>query len=933
MIERFTLKSQDAIERAVKLARKHKNGAVTPIHMGLGMLNQEDTPLPRYLHAADADASKLQIALRRRLSGFPTDGTEGHEQPDDALKAVFGAALGLADSMDDKYADLSHMLLALLDNGSFQDACSEAGADLPKLKKVLQEVRAGMFGSGDSVLDQYESLGRYCEDLTARATAGKLDPVIGRDAEIRQMIQVLSRRRKNNPLIIGEPGVGKTALVEGLALKLVHGDVPDNLKNHVVLALDLGLVVAGAKFRGEFEERLTQILQEIAAAGNILLFIDEVHMLIGAGGQEGSMDASNLLKPALARGELRCIGATTTTEFRKRIERDAALTRRFQNVVCEEPSVNQTMSILRGLKEKYEVHHGVRITDAAIAAAARLSDRYIADRYLPDKAIDLIDEAAAAIRMDISSKPEEIAKIDRRVVQHEIDMKALEHETDPDAIARRAEIARELDEVKAESAELTAIWQNEKKALFEVQQAKTDLEAARLEMEQKIRDEDYSRVAELQYKIIPDREKTLEEFGDLDVDNIRFLREEVLEEDVAKTVSRWTGIPATRMLASERERLMQMEDHMRNRVIGQENALTSVCRAVRRTRAGVQPPGRPISFLMLGPTGVGKTELCKALAEFLFNDERALIRFDMSEFMEKQSVAKLIGAAPGYVGYEEGGLLTNKVRTKPYSVVLFDEVEKAHPDIFKIQLQMLDDGRLTDSQGRLVDFGNTVVILTSNLGAHAIEDFKTEAEDQKMRDTVMEAVKAHFRPEFLNRLDEIVIFKRLTEETMRPIVDIQLLRLDKLLDERKIKLELQPSARALIAREGFDPAYGARPLKRALQTLLQNPLSEEILAGRVDNGSRVLVSAENGALKLRSLSEGEEVPEDVPLPEPTPVPVPEPAPAPEPASDISSALDLALGGVTVSAPEAPALDGGEAASAETPAAEEGAEAPADDEQS
>ncbi len=856
--EKYTLKAQEAIKSAVNVAARLKHGDVGPAHLARALLDQDDSPVRRYLSMAGGDPSKLEKELERRMNSYPPAEVSAQELlMNRDLGAVLAESIDCSNRLEDKYAGLTHLVLGLLTNAHFQEDCGAAGIDVDKLKQVLEEVKSGMFSGTEGGLSAFEHLSRYCEDLTERAKNHKLDPVIGRDAEVRQMIQILSRRRKNNPLIIGEPGVGKTALVEGLALKVFAGDVPDNLKGHNVLALDLGLLVAGAKFRGEFEERLKNVLDEIAAAGNVLLFIDEIHMLIGAGGQEGSMDASNMLKPALARGELRCIGATTTAEFRKRIERDPALTRRFQTVMCEEPSVNQTISILRGLKEKYEVHHGVRITDAAIAAAAKLSDRYIADRYLPDKAIDLIDESAAAIRMDISSKPEEIAKIDRQVVRLEIDLKALELETDADAVSRREQMTAELEVVKAKSAELTDIWQKEKGALFEATQAKADLEAARAEMEESIRNEDFNRVAELQYKIIPDREKTLAQFEDVDLENIRFIREDVVEEDVAKTVSRWTGIPTTRMLASEREKLLNMESHLRDRVVGQEEALTAVCKAVRRTRAGVQPPGRPISFLMLGPTGVGKTELCKALAEFLFDDEKALIRFDMSEYMEKVAVAKLIGAAPGYVGYEEGGLLTNKVRNKPYSVVLFDEVEKAHVDIFNIMLQMLDDGRLTDAKGQLVDFGNTVVILTSNLGAHAIEDFKDAAQDQKMRDTVMESVKAHFRPEFLNRLDEIVIFKRLTMETMRPIVSIQLGRLKKLLTERKITLEVDEPGCDVLATEGFDPAYGARPLKRALQRLLQDPLSEEILAGRVENGDTVEVLGIDGKLKIVGAPEDE----------------------------------------------------------------------------
>jgi ATP-dependent Clp protease ATP-binding subunit ClpB len=841
-IERFTLKAQEAIEAAINLAQRQRHMEVTAAHLFVGMVGLPESQAARYITLAKGDLGAATKAFEARLAAMPA--APKNEDPEPSLAPELEALLLKADDMasaaEEKYVGVNHLVLAMLADDECASAFQKAGIKAEALEEVAKEEHPGGYKAEGAAKAGFENLAKYSTDITELAKQGKLDPVIGRDKVIRQVMQILARRLKNNPIIVGEPGVGKTAVLEGLAQRIVSGDVPDDLKGCAVVSLDLGHMVAGTKFRGEFEERFKAVLGEVQGAGNIILFIDEIHMIIGMGGQEGAMDASNLLKPALSRGQLRCIGATTLNEYRKKIEKDNALTRRFQMVQVDEPTIDETVSILRGLKEKYEVHHGVRIMDSAINAAARLSNRYITDRFLPDKAIDLIDSSAASLRMEIAAKPEEIDRIDQKIIQRKIEVKALERETDENAVARLAKIKVELEQLTAESAKLTTIWQREKRGVLEVTKAKADLEAARREMEQKLRDKDFARVAELQYKIIPDREKFLADHADIDVTKTKYVQEEVREPDVAAAVSRMTGIPVNKMVEGEREKLLKMEGVLKKRVVGQDEPVTAICKAVRRSRAGLQDPSRPIaSFLMLGPTGVGKTELAKALAEFMFDDEKAMIRFDMSEFMDKHTVARLVGAPPGYVGYDEGGMLTNKVKRKPYSVVLFDEVEKAHTDIFNILLQVLDDGRLTDSQGTTVNFANTVVILTSNLGAAAIGNVM---DPEQMRDTVMQAVKGHFRPEFINRLDEVCIFRRLDAESMRPIVGIQLGRLQKLLAERQIVLNLDDSVLQMLAEQGYQPEFGARPLKRLIQRLIQDPLSEAILEGKITDKQLVNIT-------------------------------------------------------------------------------------------
>jgi ATP-dependent Clp protease ATP-binding subunit ClpB len=848
IIEKFSLKAQDAIERASRLAVKKEHQFVTPWHLLHGLLEQEGSPAQRYLSEAEVNLEVLGAKADGQLLTQPKAKVDSQQTSiNREMEKVLIHAEEAATSMGDKYIGINHIMLAMLELEELMAALEEAGTKKEVLVTILKQPPKGGYQPGEGAPGEFEYLDKYTTDLTERARQGGLDPIIGRDEEIRQTIQILSRRLKNNPIIIGEPGVGKTAIVEGLAQRIVGGDVPDNLKDTVVLALDMGQLIAGAKYRGEFEERFKRVLDEIAAAGNIITFIDEIHIIVGAGASEGAMDAANLLKPALSRGEIHCVGATTLEEYRKHIEKDAALMRRFQIVMVEEPTVDDTVSILRGVKEKYEVHHGVRIQDIAVTAAAKLSQRYITDRFLPDKAIDLIDQTAATIRIALASKPEEIDKIDRQIVQLEIEARALADETDEQLKERLKLLEEELSELKVRSNELTEKWQKEKQAISEVQEANKALEEAKREMEQKVREEDFSRVAELQYKVIPECEKVLEEYGDIDISGSAFLREAIDDQDIAATVSRWTGIPVSKMLGEERDRLLHLEDHLRKRVVGQDDALSAIAKAVRRSRSGLQDPNRPLgSFLMLGPSGVGKTELAKALAEFMFDDERALIRIDMSEFMEKHSVARLVGAPPGYVGYDEGGVLTNSVRRKPYSVVLFDEVEKGHPDVFNLFLQLLDDGRLTDSQGRTVNYTNTIIIMTSNLGAEHIEPAETEEDAQRMIQGIMQAVRGHFRPEFLNRLDDILVFSQLSPEVMPIIVDIQLRKLRELLQERQIQLEVKEEAKLLLAEEGYNPLYGARPLQRVIQARLQDHLAEEIISGALQEEQTVVITVVDG---------------------------------------------------------------------------------------
>jgi ATP-dependent Clp protease ATP-binding subunit ClpB len=854
-LEKFTDRAKGFLQSAQTVAIRMSHQRIAPEHLLKALLEDEQGMASGLINAAGGDAKRALSETDLALSKIPAVSGGGAQQTpglDNDTVRVLDQAEQIASKASDSFVTVERLLvaLALSLNTAAGKALQAAGAKPEALNAAINQLRGGRTADTAGAEDRYDALKKFARDLTEAARAGKLDPVIGRDEEIRRTIQILARRTKNNPVLIGEPGVGKTAIAEGLALRIVNGDVPDGLKHRTLMSLDMGSLIAGAKYRGEFEERLKGVLDEVKAGeGDIILFIDEMHQLIGAGKTEGAMDAGNLLKPALARGELHCIGATTLDEYRKYVEKDAALQRRFQPVFVGEPTVEDTISILRGLKEKYELHHGVRITDAALVSAATLSNRYITDRFLPDKAIDLMDEAASRIRMEVESKPEEIETLDRRIIQLKIEREALKKETDDASKDRLATLEGDLANLEQQSAELTGRWQAEKEKINSESRIKEQLEAAKTELEQAQRAGDLGKMSELSYGTIPALTKQLEEAQA--TTKGAMLREEVTSEDIAAVVARWTGIPVDKMLEGEREKLLAMEEMLGKRVIGQADAVKAVSKAVRRSRAGLQDPNRPLgSFLFLGPTGVGKTELTKALAEFLFDDPNAMVRIDMSEFMEKHAVARLIGAPPGYVGYEEGGVLTEAVRRRPYQVVLFDEVEKAHGDVFNVLLQVLDDGRLTDGQGRTVDFSNTIVILTSNLGSQFLTNLGEGQSVESVEPQVMEIVRGHFRPEFLNRLDEIILFHRLAAEHMAPIVDIQIDRVGKLLKDRKIVLDLTDAARAWLGRVGYDPVYGARPLKRAVQRYLQDPLADMILRGDVKDGSTVKVDEGDGALAL-----------------------------------------------------------------------------------